>query len=131
MPRPDATPTVGELLEAAGRFAPSELHELVSGILELRARREAPVAPRRESELLIQINEGLPETLVRRLETLTIQRDAEALTDEEHQELIRLGDEVEQREAARLDALAELATLRRKTVPEIMRDLGLSPTPHD
>jgi hypothetical protein len=84
------------------------------------------VSPR-ESELLLRINEALPEALVRRLVVLAIRRDAETLTDEEHQELIGLGDEVERREAARLDALAELASLRRKTLPEMMRDLGLSP----
>jgi hypothetical protein len=127
MPQPDTNLTVGELLEAAGRFARPELDELVAGILELRARRGAPVASTRESELLLRINEGLPEALVRRLQELTPRREAETLSDEEQQELTRLSDEVERREAARLEALSELASLRQTTLPQVMRDLGLTP----
>jgi hypothetical protein len=85
----------------------------------------------REVELLARINESLPETLVRRLEVLTVRRDAEALTDEEHKQLVRLGEEVERREASRLETLVELASLRQKTLLEVMRDLGLSSYSHD
>jgi hypothetical protein len=119
-----------KVFETAERLSPSELQEFIAGVLTLRAQRVAPVAPARESELLLRINEGLPEDLSRRLESLQTKREAETLSDEEHQELIRLGDEVEKKELSRLEALAELASVRGMTLPETMRDLGLTPASH-
>jgi len=83
-----------------------------------------------ESELLKQINQGLPEDLARRLEALISRRQAEALTDDEQTELIRLGDEAERLEASRVKALAELATARRTTLPRLMQEMGLTPAGH-
>jgi hypothetical protein len=91
--------SVESLFEAAGRLEPSDLRRLVAGALELRAKREVPLASPRESEILLAINEGLPSDLARRLETLYRKRRRETLTAEEHRELVSLGDEVERREA--------------------------------
>jgi hypothetical protein len=71
------------------------------------------------------VSEGLPEDLSRRLDELTAKRDVEALTDDEYAELLRLSDEVEKREADRLEALGELATIRQMPLPALMQDLGL------
>jgi hypothetical protein len=122
--------SVVELLKAAGQLGPSELREFVSGTLEMRARREAPVASARESELLLHVNQSLPEDLSRRLKTLTEKRRAEDLTSEEHAELLFLGDEAERMEASRLNSLSELATVRRIAVPDLMSALGLVPPTH-
>lgn len=54
-------------------------------------------------------------------------REAEAITDGELQELIALTEEVERRDAERLRALAQLAELRRTTLPLLMETLGLRP----
>lgn len=117
---------VAALLDSARQFTPTEFQEFVSGVLTLRAASVAPVAPARESELLLRINEGLPEDLARRLESLQAKRDAEALSDEEHQELIRLSDEAEKKEVSRLEALAELSAFRGMRLPETMSQLGLA-----
>jgi hypothetical protein len=122
---------VADLLEATGRLGPSELREFVAGALAIRARREAPLASIAESELLCRINQGLPESLARRLEELIDRRGEESLTPEEHAELLRLGDEVELREASRLNALVDLAAVRRISLPDLMRDLGLAAPSHD
>jgi hypothetical protein len=94
-------------------------------LLAERARRVAPVAPARESELLERINAGLPEPRARRLEVLNALREAESLTGEEYEELLGLVDEAERLAVRRAEALAELAHTRGTTLPALMRDLGL------
>jgi hypothetical protein len=121
---------VAEALATTGQFSPAEFQAFFGGVLALRARRVAPVATAAESDLLVRINEALPEDRARRLERLQAKRDTESLTDEEHQELIRLSNESEERHANRLEALAELAALRGSTLVDTMRALGLTPAGH-
>ncbi len=128
---PVGVPTpVAEALATAGQFNSVEFQAFVGEVLALRARRVAPVATAAESDVLMRVNEALPENQVRRLERLQAKRDAETLTDEEHQELIRLSDEAEERHAKRLEALAELAALRGSTLIDTMRALALTPAGH-
>jgi hypothetical protein len=122
--------SVERLLEAAQRLETSELRRFVAGALEIRARREAPLASPRESELLLAINQGLPAELARRLELLSRKRRRETLTPEEHAELLGLGDEVEQREATRLKSLVELAAIRQVPLTVLMGQLGLPAQGH-
>jgi hypothetical protein len=86
--------------------------------------------PAAESSLLERINEGLPDETWTRYEALKEKRDAETLTDAEHEELIRLSDEIEIWNARRLEAVAELAKLRGVPFPELVKQLGLGPRRH-
>src|SRR5262245_11717714 len=88
-------PTADELLEAASRLSPSELDRFVPQVIALRARRAAPVLGARESELLAEISCALPEDLRQPYARLMEKRDFRTLTPGEHDELIRLSDEVE------------------------------------
>lgn len=54
-------------------------------------------------------------------------RDAETLNEEEHAELIALSDKIEEANVRRMEAVAELARVRKVTVPEIATSFGLSP----
>jgi hypothetical protein len=74
-----------------------------------------------------RINEGLPEATWERYHALKEKRDAETLTDTEHDELIRLVNEVEGWNVRRLEAVAELAKLRSVPFPEMFKQLGLGP----
>jgi hypothetical protein len=80
---------------------------------------------------LLQINRGLPNDLRGRLEQLDAKREAEALTPDEHAELIRLVDRVEELEGQRVENLARLALLRGVSLATLMHDLGLEPPDHD
>jgi hypothetical protein len=88
-------------------------------------RQSPPVISERETELLGRINAGLSEPQARRLESLDTRRKEEALTPEEHAELLSLVDKSERLAAVRAEALVELARLRGVEVPSLMRDLGL------
>ncbi len=79
---------------------------------------------------MLEINEGIPEHLRPRYEELKTRRDAEILSPAEHQELLDLVSEVEAVQVIRLEALAELARLRKTTVRELMRQLGIKTPQH-
>ena len=125
MPTIQAHVSGDELLKAAEQLTPAELQEFVAGVLVLRAQRQAPHLSAEESKLLLSINQGLPEELCNRLNTLIAKRDDDTLTNEEHQELIQLTDQVEQRQAERAAALGKLAILRKTSLTSLMDQLGI------
>ncbi|WP_026369952.1 hypothetical protein [Kallotenue papyrolyticum] len=116
-----------QLIRALEQLPPQELDALVDRVLAIRAVRAAPHLPADETELLLRINQGMPEDLRRRYEALVAKRDSATLTPEEHTELCELTDQLEKLEAERVAALAELARLRQTTIPELMRSLGIQP----
>jgi hypothetical protein len=77
------------------------------------------------------LNRGLPDELQARYRELIARRREQTLTPEEHSELLRLTDQVEQLEADRLAALSHLAQLRQTTLPALMSSLGLGGPDHE
>ncbi len=86
-----------------------------------------PHLPQRESELLLRINQGLPDDTARRYRDLISRRRTGTLSPEEHEELLRLTDRAEVLEADRLAHLAELARLRHTSLSRLMEELGIQP----
>lgn len=128
--RVEAQVSGGELLKAVEQLSPAEFQQFVSEVLGLRASREAPRLTAPEANLLLRINQGLPEELRRRVDHLIAKRQAHALTPDEHAELLRLTDAVENREADRLEALMELARLRGTSLAALMQKLGIKAPAH-
>lgn len=114
-----------KLLEAIDRLSTEEVAEILQRLLALKAQRSAPSLPQAESQLIEEINRGLPEDASARYQELMDRRREEKLTAEEHRELLRLGDEVEDLEAARIRALSELARLRGTSLAGVMEELGI------
>jgi hypothetical protein len=81
--------------------------------------------PKREAELLQQINQGLPAPQWQRYQTLNAKLLAEHITPDEHQELGALIDQIEQLEGERLAHLIELAQLRNVPLATLMAQLGI------
>jgi hypothetical protein len=118
------------LLKAVEQLSPPELDQFVTDVLTLRSRHGPPRLGAIESGLLLRINQGLPDELRDSYDALIARRDEEALTPDEHQELLRLTEEVERIEGDRLEALAELARVRGLPLLALMQDLGI-PAPSD
>ena len=74
---------------------------------------------------MAKINQGFPLDVQRRLNELVAKRRAETLTPDEHEELLRLIEQSERAEAARVEALAQLAALRGVSLTTSMDDLGI------
>jgi hypothetical protein len=94
---------------------------------ELQARSTSARLSPEETDLLQRINTSLSTVEWERYRTLLTKRDTENLTDKEHAELIALSDKIEEANVRRMEAVAELARVRKTTVPELMSTLGLTP----
>lgn len=80
-----------------------------------------------ETELLKKINLGITEAEWAIYKHLIGLRREERLTEQEHQELIKLGDKIEKANAQRLEYLFELSQLRGVSLQKVMTDLGIKP----
>ena len=92
-------------------------------------KKQVKDKPLSETELLQKINLGITLTeaewlTYRRLVAL---RKAELLTEIEYQQLIKLGEKIEQDNVNRLRHLVALAQLRQVSLDKVMDDLGLFP----
>ncbi len=115
------------LVSGVEQLSTPDLEWLTNQVLALRAKRRAPSLPRKEAELLQKINQGLSVEMQQRFNLLTAKRRAETLTSEEYQELLELVDEIELRDAKRVEYLAELAQLRNISLRMLMKQLGIRP----
>lgn len=122
--------TSDELLKAMEHLPPSEVDLLYTRLRSLRRGRHGASAPVSESALLAQINRGFSESWWKHYEHLLEKRRNETLNKGEHKELVRLTDQVEGREAKRMQALVQLAGLRKQSLRSLMKDLGLMASSH-
>jgi glycyl-tRNA synthetase beta subunit len=119
---------VDQLLQSVARLGNQELEQFADRVQALRANRRAPSLPKREAELLQLINRGLSPEKWQRYNDLNDALSAENITDDEHQELLGLIEQVKQFDVERLRNLIELAQLRRLDLDELIKQLGLRPT---
>jgi hypothetical protein len=80
----------------------------------------------RELELLKEINVGISAKIWEEFHSLEAKRRASTLTEEEHKKLIEINNSIEAASFHRLTLLVELASLRDRSLQEIMADIGIS-----
>jgi hypothetical protein len=119
--------SIDVLVKAVEQLREAELRQFTAQVLALNAKRMAPSVTQEEAALLLHINSPLPEDIQRRFDELIGKRDAETLDVEEYAELLRLTQQVEAFDVARLEALAKLASLRGVTLPDLMCQLDIGP----
>ena len=74
-----------EVLHGLAQLGSQELEQFIDKILALQAQRRAPSLPKDETELLQQINCGLPADIRQRYDALNAKLHDETITPEEHQ----------------------------------------------
>lgn len=121
----EARVSTEQLLRAVDQMSPDELAAFAQRVNELRARREAALLSVDESRLLERINRSPSREQQARYAALVVRRDAGALTDDEHAELLELSDAVEVFDADRVAAVAELARIRGLPLVAMMSTLGV------
>jgi hypothetical protein len=94
----------------------------------LQERLQSPTK-KTEAQLIQQINIGLSPSDWQQYHTLIAKRQAETLTQTEHQQLIATSDRLEKLNVQRIQALIQLANLRQQPLPELMQTLGISANP--
>lgn len=120
-----------DLLQAVQQLSQPELEQFVEQFIQLRAQNIAPSLPKKESELLIKINQGLPEELQRLYQGLIDKRDRETLTKSEYQQLLESTEQVEKYQAQRLEYLTQLAQIRQISLTKLITQMGLKPINND
>jgi hypothetical protein len=118
--------TMEQLLEAMEQLDAASLESVTSKVLQLQAQHNAQDRFQREAELLDIIFRKKTPGFRRRFDRLNVKRRAFKLTAEEHQELLRLIEEVQAFDVHYIEALAELAVLRQVSLPDLMAQLGIT-----
>lgn len=118
--------SVDALIKAVAQLSETELRQFTLQVLALTAQRAAPSVTQEEAALLVRINSRLPEAVQQRYDALIAKRDAETLSPAEHDELLRLTQQVEAFDVARVEALSQLAACRGATLSELMRQLDMA-----
>jgi hypothetical protein len=131
MIRLEAQVSPDELLKAADQLSQTELDQFLKRLLALHAQRRAPSLPANEGDLLHAINQGAPAEVHDRYEALIARRQESALTSAEHDELLRLSDQIEAIDAARAEHLANLSRLRGIPLGALLEQLGILAPEHE
>jgi hypothetical protein len=97
----------------------------MSRVSAVRGDRADVCLPAAEARLLRQINRGFADAWWDHYHGLVALRQEGRLNPTQHRELIGLTDQLESREAKRLQVLVKLAKLRKQSLPELMAALGL------
>ncbi|MEZ4862977.1 MAG: hypothetical protein R3C14_16785 [Caldilineaceae bacterium] len=117
--------TFDDLLNAVRQLSVPELERFSEFVLRLQAQQKAVSLPPNESALLLKINTGLGAETQTRYDQLIAKRRSETLTTDEYAELLGLTQQAEQIDGQRLEALAELATLRNVPLKTVMQQLEI------
>ena len=120
---------IDEVLKSVAQLESDDLEQVVNKLIALQAQRRAASLSPAETDLLQQINQGLPSTLRTRYEGLNAKLHEETITPAEHEELLQLSDQIEQADAERLRHLIALAQLRQVSVDTLMDQLGIRRPP--
>lgn len=120
---------IDQLLEGVAQLDTAELRQFLTRASLLLAQRQDTALPSSESELLRQINQGLPADTQHRYDELREKLRREELSSEEHEELLKLVDVVEQATADRLQHLIALSQLRQISLDELMKQLEIRQPP--
>jgi hypothetical protein len=126
---PTAAEPPADLLEAASALDAERFERFVNELLLMRARRTAGTLGGDEAALLARINAGLPADVWAEYHRLRERCRNQTLDPAEHAALIRLTDAVEQYQADRAAALADLAALRGQPLIVLATALGITGPP--
>lgn len=127
----DLKPELEARLKDEASRAGTDAGEYVVRTLEQCLLESQPdgVSATPESDLLQEINKGLPEETWEQYHALISKRRDETLTRDEQALLIQISDRLEALNCRRISALAELARRRGVPLPQVMNDLGIKTPP--
>lgn len=116
-----------ELLKAVEQMSQTDFEAFVIQVLKLRAQRQVKSISLSESELILKINQSIPDKIQQQFNNLIEKQRSMTLTDAEQEKLIQLTDKIENLDAKRIEYLAQLAQLRQQSLAEVMQDLNIYP----
>lgn len=121
--------TVDDLVAAANQLPNPELTTFLRRVIDIQSQRGSSSANPENEQALLQLIQQ-PNLTVREHKRLNLLRkkcEEETLTSEEHRELLQFVERVEAYDYERIKALSTLAKLRQIPLPNLMKELGLTP----
>jgi hypothetical protein len=103
-----------------------ELEEYLRRLKPRVPHSPVPHLSQEEAQLLQQINLGFSPEFWERYHELVARLRNETLTPDEQTELIAMSDQIEEANVRRMEHVAELARLRKKSLVAVMEELGIS-----
>jgi hypothetical protein len=128
---PQVDLAIDDILLGISDLDTPDLEQFLQKVGRLVARRKSPSVPERETVLLQAINQSLDVDLQNRFKLLLTEQNKNAISEFEHQELLKLIDKIELQYAQRLEYLIELAHLRGVSLDVLMKQLKLNFSHHD
>jgi hypothetical protein len=123
--KPQLKVELNDILNGISQLDVKELESFFNRVGTLLAHRKTRHLSERESQLLSEINTGLPDEHRKKYLALKEKRQTGTLSDSELKDLISMTEEIEQVGVRRLENLAELAKLRGVEVRDLMKQLGI------
>jgi hypothetical protein len=120
-----------DILTGISELDTKDLEKFMQKIGHLIARRKVAHLPERESQLLMKINKAIPAVLQNRYNYLLSKNREETITTFEHEELLKVIEKVETKNAERLENLIELSRIRNMSMDALMRQLHLNTLEND
>ena len=118
-----------QLLTGVAQLDTPDLEKLLIQIQQVLEHRQNHSLPALEIELLQKINQALPEEIQQKYNDLNAKMRSQTITPDEHQDLLKLIDVVEQADGDRLQNLIQLSQLRNISLSELMKHLQIHPQP--
>jgi hypothetical protein len=118
--------TVTDILKGVSQLETAELEYFFTELSQLLAQRKANHLSERETDLLQKIHHNIPLDIRLKYNALSVELDEETITDEEYEVLKNIIETIEKGDVERLQALIELAQIRKLSLDELMEELGLT-----
>lgn len=114
-----------QLIDVVKSMNLPELEWFAQKVVLIRAERKSSVLTQTESDLLLQINQGMSATDQARYYELIEKQETDNLISNEQFELKELARLNERIAVKRAEAIAQLADLRQCSMSTVIKDLGL------
>lgn len=122
----DARINIDDLSSHLSRWDTDDLKKAFEQIGKVLSLRNHKQPNEREMQLIQQIREIIPASVVRRYRQLQKKQRSGILTDKEQDEILLLTDFMEEKSAERVSLLGELAEIRGISISELARQFRIA-----
>jgi len=122
------TMTAEKLFREVKKLPKAEFEKFSAKFSRLNSKPKETNLSKKEADLIVKVNECTPtEKQNRHFYKLVRKRRNYTLTEDEYQELLDMTEKFEIQNVERLKSLIKLAKIRKKTLEEVMDELGIKP----
>ena len=119
------TMTAETLFREVRKLPKAEFEKFSAKFNRLNSKSKVKNLSHIEEELLRKIDESTPADLLKRSKKLINKRRNETITKAEIKELSEITDELERLNVIRVESLIKLAKIRKKSLEDLMKELGI------